>query len=96
MTVNAGTRRGAERPKVYDSQQRQAAAAIGRNHAPRWVVWWGLWSRRFYAVPTWQGAPVSIVEGRTVGELRAAMSAAEPVTVPARPVRTPSGRWGRQ
>lgn len=69
------TRRGASRSRVYDPRQRWIAASIERERAPRWVVWWGVASRR--AVPTWQGAAVAIVEGRDAGELWAAMNAVE-------------------
>lgn len=71
------TRQGTRPAGPFDPQQRQTAATIERDRAPWWVVWWGVGPRRFWAVPTWPGAPVPIVDGRDVHELHAAMTAVE-------------------
>ncbi|WP_157995777.1 hypothetical protein [Thermomonospora amylolytica] len=76
--------------RVYDPDQRATAARLEAQYRPRWAVWWGTGTRRFWAVPCWQGAPVLIVDGRNVDELLAAMRAAE-----TGPARTPVGAWGR-
>jgi hypothetical protein len=76
---------------LYDPYQRGIAARLERDRSPLWVVWWGVGSRRYWAVPTWQGAPVSLVDGRTPNDLTAAMHAVE---VGSFPVRTGAGSWG--
>lgn len=75
----------------YDPDKRAIAARLEQERAPLWAVWWGVGSRRYWAVPMWQGAPVSIVDGRTPNDLTAAMHQVEVGTFP---VRSPAGSWG--
>lgn len=66
---------------AYDPYQRDMAARMQQERAPWWVIWWGVGSRRYWAVPLWEGAPVSLVNGRTPNELTEAMHAAANATM---------------
>ena len=62
-------------PRTYDDEQRAAAARLDRRE-PRWVIWYGPWSRKFYAASAASSAAL-IVEAAAIDDLVAAMRAAE-------------------
>jgi hypothetical protein len=66
--------RRARRP--YDPAERQAAAQIQASH-PRWLVLWGVGSRRYWAFPTFNAAPGTIVSALGPRELVALLDQAE-------------------
>ncbi|WP_019630308.1 hypothetical protein [Actinomadura atramentaria] len=53
-----------------DRADRAAAARMEREN-PGWLVWWGPWSQRFWAVPAWPSAPT--LDAPTAHALTAAM-----------------------
>ncbi|REE97463.1 hypothetical protein [Thermomonospora umbrina] len=59
--------------KVYDPVERAVAAAMERERRPYWVIWWGVGSQRYWAIPCWRGATVPLVDAPTDRELRDAM-----------------------
>jgi hypothetical protein len=73
---------------LYDPRQRATAAQLQTRYGPHWVIWWGPGSRRYWAVPTWPGATVTVVDGQTPNDLTAAIYQAE---TSAPPARTPAG-----
>jgi hypothetical protein len=62
---------------LYDPKERAIAAALEQQHHPRWAIWWGVGSHRFWAVPCWKGAPVPIVDAPDARRLLADMRQVE-------------------
>lgn len=57
---------------VYDPDQRELAARIGRDF-PRWLVLWGAYSRRFWAYPRFRVPRGTIAEAASPDDLAAQM-----------------------
>lgn len=62
--------RGARR--AYDQRERQIAARIARDF-PRWLVIWGLHSRRFWAYPCFRVPRGTIADAANPDDLAAQM-----------------------
>lgn len=71
----SGTVRVAVQRHSYDAEQRAAAARLDQ-HESRWVIWYGPWSRRFYAASAWSSTAL-IVDAPSVGDLVEQMRDAE-------------------
>lgn len=61
---------------VYDPAKREAAARLARDH-PAWLVMWGPHSRRYFAYPTFNAPPGTVLTATSSGGLRARMRQAE-------------------
>jgi hypothetical protein len=75
---------------LYDPEQRAIAARLADQYRPRWVIWWGVGSRRYWAVPAFEGAAIPIVDAPTPNDLTAAIHQLETAGPPA---RTSVGTW---
>lgn len=60
----------------YDPKQRADAARLDQRE-PCWVIWYGPWSREFFAIPMWPWPTGVIVRALSVRELEALMREAE-------------------
>ncbi|MEV6987399.1 ATP-binding protein [Sphaerisporangium sp. NPDC051017] len=70
----------------WDLAERAAAHQLDQIE-PGWTVWYGVGTRRYYAIATWRTPEPLIVQGRIVDELRDLMREAEQVAR-TRPVAT--------
>ncbi|REE97791.1 hypothetical protein [Thermomonospora umbrina] len=75
-------------PTPYDPSQRAVANELARVYAGRWLVMWGVASRRYWAAPCWPDAPSGWLDAPTVEALQAAM-----VEVEIQSIRHPAGTW---
>ncbi|WP_424528341.1 hypothetical protein ACOZ38_01895 [Sphaerisporangium viridialbum] len=64
---------------------KQTAARRLDQIEPAWAIWYGVGTRRFYAVATWPAPEPLIVHARTADDLRDLIREAECIV----PVRTP-------
>lgn len=71
-----------------DVAQRRVAARIAA-HRPRWVVLWGLWSRRYWAFPLFDAEPGTIISSASANELVALLDHAETAAALGHPPRRP-------
>jgi hypothetical protein len=67
----------------YDPAQRRAAARLTHRH-PGWLILWGTWSREFWAFPTFDVPPGTLIHAPTTTALQALMNHTELVTRPPR------------
>jgi anti-sigma regulatory factor (Ser/Thr protein kinase) len=78
--------------KSWDNAERASAEQVDRLE-PAWAVWYGVGSRRFYAVARWATPVALTAKARSVEELRGLMHEAEammpPPGAPARTRETP-------
>ena len=77
------TEEGSASSAHYDPEQRHAAARI-QNRNPRWLVLWGVSSRRYWAFPMFDVAPGTIISAVDPKELLTLMTRAEATTRPGR------------
>ncbi|MCG5212774.1 hypothetical protein [Streptosporangium sp. KLBMP 9127] len=64
------------RRRTFDRDRKAAAVALDQGEAS-WVIWYGVASRFFYAVPTWNCPGPLIVRGRSIIDLVEQMRDAE-------------------
>ncbi|MFC4531548.1 ATP-binding protein [Sphaerisporangium dianthi] len=80
-------------PKGWDAAERATAEHIDQLE-PTWAVWYGVGSRRFYAVATWPAPVPLMVEARSADELRDLMREAEVTSLTSRDIDPrPRVRW---
>ncbi|GAA1265732.1 hypothetical protein GCM10009677_17310 [Sphaerisporangium rubeum] len=60
----------------WDTAKRAAAEELDRLE-PGWLVLYGTWSRRFYAIALWEAPCPVLLDARTAEELRGLMRQAE-------------------
>lgn len=78
-----GARVGETRSTWWDPAKRAAAEELDRLE-PGWLVMYGTWSRRFYAIALWEAPCPVLLDARTAEVLRGLMRQAEVTgTVPA-------------
>ncbi|MFC4530696.1 ATP-binding protein [Sphaerisporangium dianthi] len=63
-------------PRPWDASERAAAEQLDQME-PVWAIWYGMGSRRFYAVATWPLPGPLLVQAGTADELRDLMRASE-------------------
>lgn len=66
----------ATRPGRWDSTHRDSARRLDQAE-PAWTVWYGVGTRRFYAIAAWPAPEPLIVHARTPDELRRLMRGTE-------------------
>ncbi|MEV6981273.1 hypothetical protein AB0M95_08445 [Sphaerisporangium sp. NPDC051017] len=66
---------GEVRPGCWDEREKAVAAQIDQLE-PGWLVMYGVWSRRFFAIAAWSGVPL-MIEARDAEDLRHQMREAE-------------------
>jgi hypothetical protein len=71
-----GAPAAAVRPIWWDPASRAAAAELDQLE-PGWMVWYGPWSRRFYAIAAWNAPCPVLLDAPTAEELRDQMRQAE-------------------
>jgi hypothetical protein len=78
----------------------EVARQIERDRRPWWIVWYGRYTGRDWAMALWVPGPVGVLEAPTPGVLVAAitnfdMLHPKPTTVtsPARQARSSAGSW---
>jgi hypothetical protein len=62
--------------QAFDAEHRAIAHHLDQTE-PWWVIWWGVGTRQFFALPTWDAPCGLAVSARTPGELLEEMRAAE-------------------
>jgi hypothetical protein len=78
--------RGAKR--AFDQRERQIAARIAQDF-PRWLVLWGLYSRRFWAFPCFRVPRGTIAEAANPDDLVAEMRSIQRAAMSGAPARHP-------
>ncbi|WP_405139463.1 hypothetical protein OG589_23200 [Sphaerisporangium sp. NBC_01403] len=64
------------RRRDWDPEARAAARELDPGE-PRWTIFYGLWSRRYYAIAHWHARKPLILDARLLAELRELMREAE-------------------
>ncbi|MEV6982648.1 ATP-binding protein [Sphaerisporangium sp. NPDC051017] len=65
----------------WDTTERALAQQLNEVE-PAWTVWYGVGSRRFFAIATWGTSTPLIVEGRSIDEVRVLMREVESESPP--------------
>ncbi|MEU9890628.1 hypothetical protein [Sphaerisporangium sp. NPDC051011] len=66
----------AVRRRDWDPEAR-AAARLLDGCEPAWTILYGVWSRRYYAIPNWRTAEPLLVESSVLADLRRQMREVE-------------------
>jgi hypothetical protein len=64
---------GSRRP----DEPRTIADAIWRERQPCWIVWYGTYTQRYWAISAWVPGPAGVIEQPTPAALVAAMNTFE-------------------
>ncbi|MFC4532370.1 hypothetical protein [Sphaerisporangium dianthi] len=70
-----GERRAVPR-RDWEAEARAAARMLDAVE-PAWSIFYGVWSRRYFAIATWRAAEPTMVGARSLGDLRRLMREAE-------------------
>lgn len=76
-----------KRSRSWDSDQRHAAWELDRSE-PRWVVFYGPYTRRFYAIAAWPSPSPLVLDAEGTTELRQLMREADVAPELAQGLRT--------
>jgi hypothetical protein len=77
-----GTPVSTVRPVRWDAEHRAAADRLDQLE-PGSMVWYGPWSRRFYAIAAWNAPSPLLLDAPTAEELRDQMRQVEPAVLTA-------------
>lgn len=74
--TNRSDRQLPGKSRNWDSDQRNAAWELDRSE-PRWVVFYGPYTRRFYAIAAWPSPSPIVLDAEGTAELRELMHEAD-------------------
>ncbi|GGK88946.1 hypothetical protein Sme01_02220 [Sphaerisporangium melleum] len=76
MRTGRHARGRSEEPPARQREWEPRARALDAVE-PAWTVFYGVWSRRYFAIATWRANEPILVDARDPGELRSLMREAE-------------------